>query len=97
MNQHNIAYDSVSFESVRQHEIVLMTIIRTFANETAKELIFIKSTHNSGMELNVIEMSISERMSMTRVVEIVEAINLAAYYAVHPERLGQEYELASKS
>lgn len=90
------SYDSIKLDSVKQHEIMLMSIHHFWMDEIKKGYLFVSSRNLEIVSLNTITIHLTSAMSEKVVRKNLEAMNLAAYFAVHPERLGEQYELMAK-
>lgn len=88
-------YDSIKLEAVKQHEIMLMSIHHFWMSEIKKARLFVSSEKKHS--LNVITIRLTSAMVPSKVKQLLEAMNLAAYFAVHPDRLSEQYELAAKT
>lgn len=90
------SYDSINMDSIKQHEIMLMSIHNFWRDEIKAGYLFVSSVEQKSLQLNTITIRLTSIMSEKVSRQLLEAMNLAAYYATHPDKLVEQYEAAAK-
>lgn len=82
-------YDVTSIKGKKQSEAVLIAVVETFEEHLQKNRMTVTSTEQHGM--TCITVLLSSSLKFQYIKDICEAINVAAYYSIHPQAVGRYF------